>query len=166
MNTPILSLDYFKHEDELNVIIGCEDNNAYMFSITDKETLHDRVNILKIFQSNSPVNSIKIIPLRKLILLGSQDGSVSLFNYEGLLMRRYNQMYSDPITSIDIDVNGWYFATGHQDGKVKLWTINNNSLISIFSAHSGGVNSVCMSKNGNNFWLLTGGNDYLVKLWD
>lgn len=53
-------------------------------------------------------------------------------------------------------------ATGH-DGSIKLWNKNNFQLITTFSAHTGKVSSLAVLSNG---LLISGSNDFTIKIWN
>lgn len=56
------------------------------------------------------------------------------------------------------------FASGHNDGTVKLWTPNNKSQIKSIQAHGDTVTSVNFSGDGR--FIMTTSRDHTVKLID
>ncbi|MGB3401084.1 MAG: trypsin-like peptidase domain-containing protein [Microcoleaceae cyanobacterium] len=57
-----------------------------------------------------------------------------------------------------------YVLSGNSNGSIGLWSLETGGLRRAFSAHSGGVNALDISKEGN--ILVTGGEDGTVKLWN
>jgi hypothetical protein len=57
-----------------------------------------------------------------------------------------------------------YIISGNSNGSIGLWSLETGGLRRSFSAHSGGVNTLAMSKN--NEILVTGGEDGTVKIWN
>ncbi len=69
------------------------------------------------------------------------------------------------VRSVSINSTGQILAAGCADGSVRLWDIPARRFISLFSAHSGGANSVAFSPT-DPCLLATGGSDGLVRLWN
>lgn len=63
-----------------------------------------------------------------------------------------------------IHPDGHVIGAGMSDGKVKIYSIGENSVLANLDAHEGGVNQVAFS--GNGYHLATCGNEGVVKLWD
>ena len=57
-----------------------------------------------------------------------------------------------------------YIVSGNSNGSVGLWSLETGGLRRSLSAHSGGVNALTVSKDGQ--MLVTGGEDGTVKLWN
>ena len=53
---------------------------------------------------------------------------------------------------------------GHQNGTVSLWSPNSTTPLIKLQAHAGPVRSCAITRNGN--YMLSGGQDLKVKLWD
>lgn len=60
--------------------------------------------------------------------------------------------------------SGWRIATGSEDGTAKIWSGNDGRLLANFAGHSGAV--VCTAFDTSAKWLVTGGNDGKVKIWN
>lgn len=57
-----------------------------------------------------------------------------------------------------------YVVSGNSNGSIGLWSLETGGLRRTFSAHSGGVNALAISRDRN--ILVTGGEDGTVKLWN
>ena len=58
-----------------------------------------------------------------------------------------------------------YLASSSADGSWALWSLRDGSLLGLSAhAHAKAANTVCVSKNAD--YLITGGDDTLVKVWD
>jgi WD40 repeat protein len=65
---------------------------------------------------------------------------------------------------MDLSNDGNYAVTGGYDSTVRLWNINDGSLMKEFKGHSGTVWDVAIS--ADNKKIASGGNDAVVNIWD
>lgn len=56
------------------------------------------------------------------------------------------------------------FATGSNDGVIRVWDINSPQILQAIEAHTKGINQLAFQPNGN--LIASAGNDALVYLWD
>ncbi|MEB3882774.1 trypsin-like peptidase domain-containing protein [Lyngbya sp. CCY1209] len=63
-----------------------------------------------------------------------------------------------------IAVTASYGISGGSDGSVSLWNLGTGGLRASFPAHSGAVNAIAVSRDGN--ILATAGDDGAIKIWD
>jgi WD40 repeat protein len=63
-------------------------------------------------------------------------------------------------TAIATSPDGHYFFTGHDDGTVRIWTINGQELLTC-RGHQSSVSSIAVSGE----WLFSGGYDKTIKQW-
>ncbi len=106
------------------------------------------------------LNSLSFSPDGKIIVSGSEDGTVKLWRQNGTLMRTLSG-HKDKVNSATFSPDGKIIASGSQDGTVKLWN-QDGTLINTLYAHKGRVISVSFSSNGT---LASGSQDGTVKLW-
>lgn len=57
-------------------------------------------------------------------------------------------------------------VTGSYDGTVKIWDIKSGKMLRSFAGHKGKVTSIAVHLSGYGRFLLTGGEDKLIKRWD
>ncbi|MDJ0636528.1 MAG: NACHT domain-containing protein [Xenococcaceae cyanobacterium MO_188.B29] len=67
------------------------------------------------------------------------------------------------ILTVKFSPDGKYFATGHDDGKIRLWTTDNTKLVNIFE-NNDWVRCVDFSPDGQT--LATAVDDGTIKLWN
>ncbi|MEP7284182.1 MAG: TIR domain-containing protein [Chloroflexota bacterium] len=60
--------------------------------------------------------------------------------------------------------DGKTVATGHQDGTVRLWQVDNGGMLRTFLGHTNIINSVAFSPDGK--LIATGSVDHTARLWD
>lgn len=66
----------------------------------------------------------------------SEKNNVILWNTEGKLRHSY-QGHTEPVVKIDWNNN--IFATGSQDGVIKIWDVQRSSAIKTFNAHENSI---------------------------
>jgi len=55
-------------------------------------------------------------------------------------------------------------VSGNSDGEVKIWNVEDGSLLNLLSGHTDGVNSVSCSPDGKR--IVSGSDDKTVRIWD
>jgi coatomer subunit beta' len=58
------------------------------------------------------------------------------------------------------------FASASLDGTIKVWHLDSSQADLTLEGHAKGVNCVSFYADGNQPYLLSGGDDGLVKIWD
>jgi WD40 repeat protein len=72
--------------------------------------------------------------------------------------------FSAPIGSVAISANGQWYAIGCDDGSIHVWRRGQQQPTLILSGHVGPVRALAFHEDGR--WLLSGGADCAVRLWD
>ncbi|SRR5579883_742809 len=115
---------------------------------------HNRFN-----SSQTISNSLSFSPDGKIIVSGSEDGTVKLWRQNGTLMRTLSGR-KDKMSNATFSPDGKIIASSSQDGTVKLWAQDGN-LIKTLHAHKG-IISISFNSNGT---LACGSQDGTVQLW-
>lgn len=68
------------------------------------------------------------------------------------------------VISMAFSPDGKYLLSGGSDNIVKLWSIENRSLIETYRGHSDKITSVAFSPDGN--MVISGSSDSTIKIWD
>jgi WD40 repeat protein/DNA-binding CsgD family transcriptional regulator len=68
------------------------------------------------------------------------------------------------LLSIAFNKSGKLIATGDRNGEVRIWLVENLTLLSSFVGHDSGVR--CVSFSPDNQTIASSGEDHLIKLWD
>jgi len=85
--------------------------------------------------------------------------------YEADTLTELGQLESGVWTgSLAFDSGSRQLASGHNDGFVRLWSLDTYSLSMDLEAHKRGVSSVAYQPQGES--LASGGKDAVVRLWD
>lgn len=86
--------------------------------------------VVATFRGNkSFVYSLAANPVNRMILTGGFDGTVTAFHLSSREALMQFSGHSEPIVSIAVDAQeGSYYATGAQDGLVRVWSSSGPSL--------------------------------------
>jgi hypothetical protein len=99
----------------------------------------------------------------RLLLTGSDDGVVRLWDLMGKRLRRY-EGHTSAVTSVAFSPDGRWGLSGSLDGTVRLWDVANGAALRCFEGHVKGVLSVAFARDGRQ--VLSGSADATVRLWD
>ena len=72
--------------------------------------------------------------------------------------------HGDMVNSIAISSDGNTMASGSDDNTVKLWNVQDGSILYTLEGHTGGIHSVDISSDGK--IIASGSDDRTVKLWN
>ena len=110
------------------------------------------------------VSSVAFSPDGKLIVSGSWDKTVRLWNTTGKPIGQPFHINSY-VTSVAFSPNGKLIVSGSLDNTVRLWDLLEGNLVGQpFQGHERCVNSVAFSPDGK--LIVSGSHDKTVRLWD
>jgi WD40 repeat protein len=98
----------------------------------------------------------------KLIVTGSYDQSVQLWNYEGTLIGSAFTGHQNVVSAVAFSPDGNYIASGDWNGVIRLWDLQGNP-VGEFQGHESEINALTFSPDG--YTLVSGGNDGSLRLW-
>ncbi len=110
------------------------------------------------------VNSVAISADGQTIVSGGTDGTVRLWNLQGLPLAEPLRGHEDNVNSVAISADGQTIVSGGGDGTVRLWNRQGLSLAEPLRGHQGVVLSVAISADGQT--IVSGGGDGTVRLWN
>jgi WD40 repeat protein len=99
----------------------------------------------------------------RLLLTGSDDGVVRLWDLLGKRLRRF-EGHTSAVTSVAFSPDGRWALSGSLDSTVRLWDVANGAALRCFEGHAKGVLSVAFAPDGRH--VLSGSADATVRLWD
>ncbi|XP_004586221.2 U3 small nucleolar RNA-associated protein 15 homolog isoform X1 [Ochotona princeps] len=101
----------------------------------------------------------------RLLVAGSEDGGVQLFDISGRAPLRQFEGHSKAVHTVDFTADKYRVMSGADDCAVKLWDIPNAQEILTFREHSDYVRCGCASKLNPDLFV-TGSYDHTVKVFD
>ncbi|MEH1900004.1 MAG: hypothetical protein V7L04_00900, partial [Nostoc sp.] len=112
----------------------------------------------------SDVNSVAISADGQTIVSGGTDGTVRLWNLQGLPLVEPLRGHKGDVSSVAISADRQTIVSGGTDGTVRLWNHQGLTLAEPLRGHEGGVSSVAISADGQT--IVSGGYDGTVRLWN
>ncbi|WP_226588560.1 nSTAND1 domain-containing NTPase [Microseira wollei] len=147
-------------------------------------------NILKAHQR--PVTSVTISPNSQIIVSGSSDKTLRLWDFNGKPIGKPFQGQGNWVTAVAFSPNGKLIVSGSNDGTLRLWDLNGNPIAkpfkqqninlpssssnSSYSYYAYGAPTSNLGKNyqvtavafnpKNGQIIASGSNDGILRLWD
>ncbi|MCL6754572.1 caspase family protein, partial [Nostoc sp. CCCryo 231-06] len=110
------------------------------------------------------VYSVAISADGQTIFSGGFDGTVRLWNLQGLPLTEPLRGHEDYVLSVAISADGQTIVSGGGDGTVRLWNLQGLPLTEPLRGHKNYVLSVAISADGQS--IVSGGGDGTVRLWN
>lgn len=110
------------------------------------------------------VRCVKAIPNKNLILSGSTDSTIRLFNIDTLRQERIFEFHSCSINSIDVSKTESTALSGSSDCSIIYWNYNTNKVLYVLNGHKKSVTCVCFALEET--CALSGSEDGCIKAWD
>jgi WD40 repeat protein len=138
----------------------------FIFTTTGTvEPHHIRVCSKKKYDNIQNVNSVAWSPNGN-FALSAGDSKIQLWKMKSSKLKRVRTFYdgSSHVNSVSFSPNEKEFLSGHKNGEVHLWNMDNKVPIYTKRKNRRSVNSVSFSPNGNQ--VLAGSNDGTMWLWN
>ncbi|QEG28663.1 WD domain, G-beta repeat [Gemmata obscuriglobus] len=108
------------------------------------------------------VTAIAVDPQGAFVAVTTPSALVLLNLANGREFKRYGT-FAAPLSAVAISPNGKWIAAGNDLGTVYIWQVGEEEARFTLTGHEGGVRSVAI-KDGR--WVITGGTDRTLRLWD
>jgi len=112
---------------------------------------------------SGPVHSVSFSCEKRLLLSGSRDSTIRLWNLE---MSRNLVIYRPmtPVWQVQFCSRGYYFASSNADKTVSLWTTDRIKPLRIFADSQDDVTCIDFHPNCN--YISGGSEDNIIRVWD
>ncbi|KAH9203604.1 hypothetical protein DL95DRAFT_529580 [Leptodontidium sp. 2 PMI_412] len=110
------------------------------------------------------VRSVTFSPDNRLVVSGSDDKTVRLWDTATGALLRTLEGHSDWVRSVAFSPSGRLVVSGSGDKTVRIWDTATGTLQQTFDGHSGWVSSVAFSSNSR--LVVSASYDKTVRLWD
>jgi len=107
------------------------------------------------------VNGVAFTDNDRRVITAGYDGWLAEWDLGGTALRRF--MTPAPITCMAASTHGDRLITGHDDGSVRVWRMQDLSLLDERRTHRGNVKAVAIEANGRRF--ASSGSDGAVYVW-
>lgn len=154
-NSSIFALDLAP--DGSTLVSSGEDSDLYFWDVP--------LNADKFiaFDHTSKVLALAITPDSSLLVSGGLDGiKVWTLHPRRLLYQLSN--FGTPGYALAIHPNGFLLASGDDRGRVRIWNLQDGSVVSEFFPHRQEISKLAITPDGN--ILITASFDRTIKLWN
>ncbi|MBW4624906.1 MAG: caspase family protein [Brasilonema octagenarum HA4186-MV1] len=110
------------------------------------------------------VNSVAFNPDGQMIVSGSDDGTIGLWDIQCNPISQSLREYSSCVNSVAFSPDGQMIVSGSDDGTIRLWDIQCNPISQSLRKYSSYVNSVAFSSDGQ--MIVSGSYDGSISLCD
>ncbi|MGK7925230.1 MAG: protein kinase, partial [Spirulina sp.] len=144
-----------------NIIALIEQHQNANSSLSQAENIPQS----QIFEGHEDsVTSVYLIGGSYLILSGSQDKTLKLWDARSGQCLKTFEGHKSAITSIAITSDGRVVMSGSKDGSIKLWNINSGQCLKTFEGHTAAITSIAITSD--NRVIVSGSKDGSIKLWN
>jgi len=110
------------------------------------------------------VKSVAISPDGHIIVSGSRDKTIKVWNlHTGKLSRNFAG-HSDTVETVAISADGHIIVSGSHDKTIKVWNLHTGELIRTLAGHPDQVYCVAISADGQ--IIVSGGSEETIKVWN
>jgi len=144
------------------IVCGGDDMRIRIFNYNTCEKAHD-------FEAHTDfIRSIVVHPTLPFIFSASDDMSIKLWDWDKKCENKMTfEGHTHYVMQVEInpkDTNS--FASASFDRTIKIWGINSSVPHFQLEGHEQGVNCVSYYQGGDRPLLVSGGDDFVVKVWD
>ncbi|MEM7726847.1 MAG: WD40 repeat domain-containing protein [Cyanobacteria bacterium P01_A01_bin.45] len=120
--------------------------------------------VLTLSGHDAPVEALSISPEGKILVSGSADNTVKVWNlHNGKLLRTLKD-HKGRVTSVAIAPDGEILITGSDDSTIKIWNLKTGELISTLNQSEAVVTSIVITPDGKKF--IGASTDKIIKVWN
>jgi WD40 repeat protein len=158
--------------DDSWIVSGSADNTIRRWQIDLKTTRFQSIaNGKQIGQAfvghDDWIRSVLISPDGNLIISGSKDRTICVWDLEGNQTAQFPKEHSNWIFSIAMwqdseEPSNSFIVSGSEDNTIRLWDLNGNCK-QVFEGHEGWVRCITIANKGK--LIISGSEDNTIRLW-
>lgn len=126
-------------------------------------TLKDMQLLHSLIGHSHIVNSLAISADAKLLVSGSRDQTIKVWQLETGELIRTLKGHRDSIHAIALSPDEQIIASGSADQTIKLWHLQTGELLGTFTGHANTVTALAFTASGE--MLVSGSLDKTIKIW-
>ncbi len=158
---------YLEFEDECNAVAYSPDGKY--LAVASGKVIHlfdatTRVLLRRLTSHKGEVTSVTIGGYGKLLVSGSKDKTVRVWDVERGKVCHILIGHEDEVTSVTISGDGKLLASGSKDKTVCVWDVESGKKRHRLTGHEEWVWDVTLSTDGK--WLASGSRDNRIQVWD
>jgi WD40 repeat protein/tRNA A-37 threonylcarbamoyl transferase component Bud32 len=132
-------------------------------TVTSGSGKRDWVCINTLTGHSSWVTSVAISPTGQILVSGSLDDTIKIWNYRTAELLQTLTGHSKAVNTLAISPTGQTLVSGSDDRTIRVWNLFNGNQLLNLSGHSRDVSSVAISADGQT--LVSGSEDRTIKVW-
>ncbi len=154
------------HSGFVNDVHFMPDNMTFISSGNDRSLRVNKINGMTselLLNTTSEIKSFDINNSGNLLVGGSLDGSLYLYNLRDVTEKILTKTSGSPIQSVAFSPDGKQIVFGEESGTIKLYDLGSNSVIKELSGQKGRISTVSFSPDGK--LLAAGSFDGSIYMW-
>ncbi|MBD2665947.1 WD40 repeat domain-containing protein [Richelia sinica] len=128
-----------------------------------KPNLKDSYLLHSLTGHSHVVNSLAISADAKILVSGSRDKTVRIWNLESGELLQTLKGHRDGVYAVALCPNEQIIASGSADKTIKLWHLESGELLGTFTGHTDTVTALAFTTSGE--MLVSGSLDKTIKIW-
>ncbi|MEQ8474850.1 hypothetical protein [Fulvivirga sp.] len=154
------------HRGFVNDVHFLPDNMSFVSSGSDRSLRINKINGMNsdlLMNTSSEIKSFDISKSGKLLVGGSLDGSLYLYDLENRSEKVLTKTKGSPIQSVAFSPNGKHIVFGEESGTIKIFDLISSTIIKELSGQKGRISTVSYSPDGK--LLAAGSFDGSIYMW-
>lgn len=117
----------------------------------------------KLEVSPSSIQSVVLSSNGKLMVVGSDDGAVRIWDTQKHTMENQLLGHTGRVSAVAFSTDGARVASGSNDDTIRIWDVHSGEILRVLTGHTGRITSVAFSPDSEG--LVSGSSDRTVRTW-
>ncbi len=149
------------YENDTNINYGAMDYEIILWDIQNKKEIR---TFCTQDSHNDSINILKYTPDGKIIVSGSDDYTIKLWNVETGECLKTLKGHCGCINTLTVSSDGKIIVSGSDDYTIKLWNIETGECVKTLMGHTNEVKSLQLTSNDKNIIVISNSN--MIKILD